>query len=80
MECASEDDVVCADLRTASVCDAESSEERKEVACGPEEQLEDDEDVQCSNGGSGCDGDDVDDECVEEKYKYDQDPSSPISK
>ena len=59
VECVSEDDVVCADWRTASVSSVEDSEERKEDLCGPEEQLED-EDVQCSNGGSGRDGDDVD--------------------
>ena len=31
VECASENDVVCAELRTASVCDAESSDEGKKV-------------------------------------------------
>ena len=29
VECASEDDVVCEDVQTPSVCDAEDSDERK---------------------------------------------------
>ena len=66
MECVSENDVVCEDVQTPSVSSAEDSEERKEVSGGPGEKLEEDEDVQCSDGGSGCDGDDVDDKCVGE--------------
>ena len=46
VECVSEDDVVCADLRMTSVSSVEDSEEWKEVSCGPGEQLED-KDVQC---------------------------------
>ena len=65
MECASENDVVGEDVQTPSVSSVEDSEERREVSCGPGEQLEC-EDVQCSDGGSGCDGDDVDDKCVGE--------------
>ena len=50
VECVSENDVVCEDVQTPSVSSVEDSEERKEVSCGPDEQLED-EDVQCSDGG-----------------------------
>ena len=46
MECVSDNDVVCEDVQTPSVSSAESSEERKEVSGGSDEQLEDDEDVQ----------------------------------
>ena len=67
VECVSENDVVCENVQTPSVCSAGDSEERKGVSCGPGEQLEEDEDVQCYDGGSGRDGDDVDDECVDEK-------------
>ena len=56
---------MCEEVQTPSVRSVEYSEERKEVSCGPGEQLED-EDVQCSDGGSGCDGDDVDEESVDE--------------
>ena len=66
VECVSGNEGVCEDVQTPSVSGAEDSEERKEVSGGPDEQLEDDEDVQCSDGGSGRDGDDVGDECVEE--------------
>ena len=59
-------DVVCEDVQTPSVSSVEDSEEGKEVSCGPGEQLED-EDVQCSDGGSGSDGDEVGDERVDEK-------------
>ena len=58
----SESDVVCEDVQTPSVSSVEDSEEREEVSGGPGEQLEEDEDVQCSDGGSGHDGDDVDDD------------------
>ena len=64
--CASENDVVCEDVQTPSVCSAEDSEERKEVSRLPDEQLEDG-DVQYYDGGSGRDGDDVD----EENVRYD---------
>ena len=48
VECVSENDVVCEDVQTPSVSRVEDSEERKEVSGGPGEQLEEDEDVQCS--------------------------------
>ena len=66
MECVSENDVVCEDVQTPSVSSVEDSEERKEVSGGPGEQLEEDEDMQCLDGGSGRDGDDVDEENVDE--------------
>ena len=59
VEFVSESDVVCEDVQTPSVGSVEDSEEREEVSGGPGEQLEE-EDVQCSDGGSGSDGDDVD--------------------
>ena len=68
VECASENEVVCEDVQTPSVSSVDDSEERKEVSGGPGEQLEEDEDVQCSDGGSGHDGDDVDDD---ENLDYD---------
>ena len=52
VECASENDVVCEDVQTPSVSSVEDSEERKEVSCRPGELLEEDEEVQCSDGGS----------------------------
>ena len=71
MECVSENDVVCEDVQTPSVSSVEDSEERKEVSGGPGEQLEE-EDVQCSDGGSGRGGDDVDEERVDEKEDVDE--------
>ena len=49
MECVSENDVVCEDVQTPSVSSVEDSEEREEVSGGPGEQLEEDDDVQCSD-------------------------------
>ena len=53
-------------MQTPSVGSVEDSEEREEVSGGPGEQLEEDKDAQCLDGGSGSDGDDVDDKCVGE--------------
>ena len=50
VEYADDNHVMCAGLQPASVCDAEGSDERKEVLYGPDEQLEDGEDVQCRDG------------------------------
>ena len=66
VKCVSENDVVGEDVQTPSVSSVEDSEERKEVPGGPDEQLEEDEYVQCSDGGSRRDGGDVDDTYVDE--------------
>ena len=52
VECVSENDIVCEDVQTPSVSSVEDSEERKEVSCGPGEQLEENEEVQCSDAVS----------------------------
>ena len=49
-----ESGVVCEEVQTLSVSRVEDSEEREEVSGGTGEQLEEDEDVQCSDGGSCC--------------------------
>ena len=69
-------DVVCEDVQTPSVSRVEDSEERKEVSCGPDEQLEEDEDVQCRDGDLYYGNEEG--EMVEEEEEHEEEVIQPM--
>ena len=62
---ADENDIIYADLQPASRYDAENSYERKETLYGPDEQLQDNEDIQYCEGDLDYGGEEV--EIIEEE-------------